>query len=262
MGNLAIATNRHVVVVSGLLSSMLFRRTSLALPWGMVFRLPPHHPMSNKHKVLAAAATIFVAAGSPAAAQVPGSPVLQNAFSNPGLAVAANFGSGGGQSLFALAAAYGLGTGRLQISGAAGAQRANDATRGAYGARAAMTVWTSAGGGLGVGAFGGIGGAPRTRQDNVMTNPALMVIPVGLTAGYRRPFGASRGFSVYASPLYRWTRVNGDAGSASDGAFRGSVGLDVSVTPSLGATVGSEFGSSSSGASNFGVAISWVPGRR
>jgi hypothetical protein len=228
----------------------------------MVLRQPPHFLMSKYHKTLALAASIVSTAVSPAISQVPGAPVLQNAFSNPGLAVAANFGGGGGQSLFALAAAYGLGTGRIQVSGAAGAQRSNDATRGAYGARAAMTVWTSRGGSLAAGAFAGVGGAPRTRNGAVMTNPAVMIMPVGLSVGYRRPLGANRGISAYASPLYRWTRVKDDVASASEGAFRGSIGLDFSVNPSLGATVGSEFGSSSSGSSNFGVAISWVPGRR
>src|SRR3954465_4657805 len=96
-------------------------------------------------------ALTIVAAAAPAAAQVPGAPVLQNAFASPGLAVAADFGAGGGQSFYGAAAAVGLGS-RLQVSGAAGAQHGNNATRGAYGARVAASVWRTASGSLGVGA--------------------------------------------------------------------------------------------------------------
>ena len=46
---------------------------------------------------------------------------------------------------FGGAAGWGLGE-RFMISGAAGAQRTRNTTRGAYGGRAAMGVWTSAGG--------------------------------------------------------------------------------------------------------------------
>src|SRR5437763_3625286 len=76
----------------------------------------------------------LTALAASAAAQVPGAPVLQNAFANTGLAVAANFGGGGGQTFYGAAAALGLGGGRLQLSGAAGASHAKTSTRGAYGA--------------------------------------------------------------------------------------------------------------------------------
>jgi hypothetical protein len=218
---------------------------------------------SSPLKWLCSGALLVMGASGQAGAQTPGLPVLQNAFANPGLAFAANFGGGGGQSFYGAAVAWGLGGGRLQVSGAAGAQRSNEAARGAYGARLAATLWNSAGGGIGVGAFGGVGGAPRTRDGDVVTNPALVNIPLGLTASYRRNLGPTRGFSVYGSPLYRWSRVTTDDGSASDGAIRFALGIDVGVTPALGATLGTEFGSgSSSGGSNFGLAISWVPGRR
>src|SRR5437867_9392165 len=146
-----------------------------------------------------------------AGGQVPGSPVLQNAFNNQGLAVAANVAGGSGQSFLGAAAAWGPGSGRLQLSGAAGASRANNATRGAYGGRLAASVWTSSGGALGIGAFAGLGGAPRTRSAGVVTNPALMILPVGVTVGYRRSMGASRGLSAYASPFYRWVRADSAA---------------------------------------------------
>ena len=221
--------------------------------------------MYSAQKTLAIALSGTLTAISTASGQIPGAPVLQNAFANPGLAVAANFGGGGGQSLFALAAGWGLGE-RVLISAAAGAQRANDATRGAYGGRASMTAWTSAGGSLGAAAFAGIGGAPRTRSDGVMTNPAIFTIPVGLSVGYRKNLGTTRGISAYASPMYRWTRLKtDDDDTVSDNNFRFALGLDFSFNPSLGVTVGGEFGSRSSeggSSSTLGAAVSWVPGGR
>lgn len=210
----------------------------------------------------------IVALGLPpvAAGQAPGIPVLQNAFANPGLAVAANFGGGGGESFLGAAAGWGLGGGRLQLSGAAGASRVNGAVRGAYGGRLAASVWTSSGGSLGVGAFGGLGGAPRTRTAGTITNPALAILPVGVTVGYRRPMGNSRGISAYASPFYRWVRATSDTVSSS-GAMRVSLGVDFAFSPAFGATIGAELGQSAggarrSGSGTFGGAISFVPGRR
>lgn len=219
--------------------------------------------MLKRHKSLCAAVMGALTALSSAAAQIPGAPVLQNAFANPGLAVAANFGGGSGQSLFALAAGWGLGSGRFLLSGAAGAQRSNQSTRGAYGARASMTAWTSAGGSLGAAVFAGVGGAPRTRREAEMTNPAVFTVPAGITAGYRRNVGETRGISAYVSPMYRWTRVTtDDDGTASEGNFRVAVGLDFSFNPALGITVGADMGSGDAGTSTLGAAVSWVPGGR
>jgi hypothetical protein len=197
-----------------------------------------------------------------AAAQVPGLPVLQNAFSNPGLAFAANLGGGSGQSFYGAAAAWGLRSGAFTVSGAAGAQRANDASRGAYGARLAARLWSSSGGSLGLGGFAGFGGAPRTRTGSVVTNPAIATIPVGLSAAYRRALGRTRGVSAYVSPLYRWTRI--DSGTVvTNGTIRFAAGLDFSVTSSIGVTFGGEFGGSTGANSGvLGGAISFVPGGR
>ncbi len=198
-----------------------------------------------------------------AAAQVPGAPVLQNAFHNPGLAFAANFGSGTGQSFFGAAAAYGLG-GRFQVTGAAGGQRSNGSSRGAYGIRAAAALWSSSSGSLGAGAFAGVGGAPSTRVNGVTTNTAVTSVPAGLTIGYRRPMGTTRGLSLYASPLYRWTRSDSAGTIVSNGSMRGAVGLDFAFTSSLGITLGGEFGgkTETTGTGLFGAAVSFVPGRR
>lgn len=198
-----------------------------------------------------------------AGAQVPGVPVLQNAFTGRGLALAGNFGSSAGQSFFGGAAAWGLGT-RFMVSGAAGAQRSRNATRGAYGARATMGVWWSSGGSLGAAAFAGVGGAARSRAASVVTNPAVMSLPAGVSVGYRRGMGARGSISGYVSPFYNWSRV--DSGTVvSAGAFRTSVGVDVGFTPSLGASLGAEFGAGRGSGSRSGVlgaAITYVPGRR
>jgi hypothetical protein len=210
----------------------------------------------------------FTCLTAEAGAQVPGVPVLQNAFSNPGLAFAANFGSGSGQSYYGAAAAWGMGSeGRLSLSAAAGAQRGNGATRGAYGARASTRIWSSGGGALGVGGFVGVGAAPSTEDAGVITNPAVMMIPAGVSVGYRRGLGSTRGISAYVSPFYRWLRS--DSGTVSlSGTVRVSGGVDFSFSPSLGITVGGDLGGAgkstgskrSSGA--LGVAVSFVPGGR
>ncbi|MEX2153737.1 MAG: hypothetical protein WD825_10400, partial [Gemmatimonadaceae bacterium] len=218
-------------------------------------------------RALARALAVALAMPALATAQAPGLPVLQNAFNNPGLAVAANFGTGSGQGFYGAAAAWGLGSGRLSVSGAAGAQRGNGATRGAYGGRLAASAWTSSGGGLSVGGFVGMGGAPRTRAGQVVTNPAVMSVPAGVSLGYRRALGRSRGLSGYVSPFYRWTRTD-SAAIESSGAFRISGGIDFAISPSLGATIGGELGGgaksggSNRGSSLLGAAISFVPGRR
>lgn len=197
-------------------------------------------------------------------AQFPGAPVLQNAFAMPGLAVAANFGGGGGQSFYGLAGALGMGAGRMQLSAVAGAQRGNGATRGAYGGRVAASLWSSSGGALGVGAFAGFGGAPRTRTGTTVTNAAVLAVPVGLSLSYRRALGSSRGLSGYVSPMYRWTRANAGTTSTSNGAMRFAAALDFGFSPAFGATIGGEFGqnSNTSGPSTIGAALTIVPGRR
>lgn len=222
--------------------------------------------MPSHLSILRRGLTVALALPAFAAAQVPGAPVLQNAFNNPGLAFAANFGGGQGQSYYGAAAAWGLRSGRIAVSGAAGAQRGNGATRGAYGGRVPASAWTSSGGSLGIGAFVGLGGGPSTKTGTVVTNPAVMMIPAGVSLGYRRALGRTRGLSGYVSPFYRWMRTD-SASVVSSGAMRVSAGLDLAFSPSLGATVGGEFGgggksSGKSASGTFGAAISFVPGRR
>ena len=199
---------------------------------------------------------------SAASGQVPGVAVLQNAFTSRGLAFAGNFGSSKGQSYFGAAAGWGLGN-RFMVSAAAGAQRANNATRGAYGGRATMGVWSSAGGALGAAAFVGVGGAARTRVNNVVTNAAVMSVPVGASVGYRRSMGARGSISGYASPFYSFSRVDAGTGVVSGNAFRTSVGIDVGFNQTFGASIGGEFGAGrANGNGVLGAAITFVPGRR
>src|SRR5688572_29008473 len=110
--------------------------------------LTPGRSVRKPRRIRTLAAAIVltvVGAHTELTAQVPGLPVAQNAFTGRGLAIAGNFGSGGGQSFYGAAVGWGLGN-RLMVSAAAGAQRAHEATRGAYGGRAAFNAWTSAGG--------------------------------------------------------------------------------------------------------------------
>ena len=210
------------------------------------------------------AAIATAATAAIATAQVPGAPVLQNAFANPGIAIAANFGGGSGQSFYGAAAAWGLWNGRFQVSGAAGVGRANGSTRGAYGGRAAMSLWSTSSGALGLGAFAGFGGAPSTKADGVVNNPAVMNVPAGVTVGYRHSLG-SHGLSAYASPFYRWTHADFGPTTTSTGSMRVAAGVDFGLSASLGLTVGGEFGGNTADGKSsglFGAAVSFVPGRR
>lgn len=220
--------------------------------------------LASHRAVVGLAISLGIVAGNRALpAQVPGVAVLQNAFTSRGLAFAANVGSSSGQSFFGAAAGWGLGE-RFLLSGAAGVQRSRNTNRGAYGARATMGVWSSAGGALGAAAFAGVGGAARTRLNDEITNPAVTSLPVGVSVGYRRSMGARGSISGYLSPFYSWSRIDSGTVVSSSG-FRTSVGVDVGFSQSLGATVGAEFGAGRSNGPRSGVlgaAITFVPGRR
>lgn len=217
--------------------------------------------MLGQKALIRSLGTLVLFAAAEVGAQAPGVAVLQNAFTGRGLAVAGNFGSSKGQSFFGGAAGWGLGP-RFMVSGAAGAQRANNTMRGAYGARATMGVWTSKGGSLGAAAFAGVGGAARTRVGTVVNNPAILSVPAGVSVGYRRGMGARGSISGYVSPFYNFSRI--DSGTVVAGnSFRSSVGVDVGFSPSLGASLGAEFGAGSASRNGvLGAAITYVPGRR
>ncbi|MDQ3951031.1 MAG: hypothetical protein M3282_11910, partial [Gemmatimonadota bacterium] len=122
-------------------------------------------------------------------AQLPGLPVLQNAFVGPGFAAALNAGGGGGGTAYAAALGWAPGSARFQISIGVGTYRSGGETGGAFGARAAVPVFSLMDGNLGIAAFGGVGGAqgPRVQGARVGLGQA----PIGAAVGYRRALGAT-----------------------------------------------------------------------
>jgi hypothetical protein len=198
--------------------------------------------------------------GPAASAQLPGLPVLQNAFGNPGLSAAFDFGSGAGASTYVGAVSYGAG--RLILSGGVGAFVPDSgSTAASFGARVALPLVSFVGGSVGVAAFAGVGGVSL---NDVSTTQA----PLGVAVGWRRRFGTSRGVSVYAAPLFSYDRASGDGESESAWRFQYSVGADLALTRRLGLTIGvgsaalpgqSELDDSDT---VFGAGIAWAFGAR
>jgi hypothetical protein len=207
-------------------------------------------------------ACVAVAVAMPAMAQLPGAPVLQNAWAAPGIVGAldlAGGGGGGGRAsggTYAVAAGWAPANARFQISAGGGIQSGGGLSRGVYGARVAFSVLQMMNGNLGLGAFVGAGGGPVPAGDSVT---AKSVLPAGVAIGYRLAMGSSgRGFSVYTDPQYQR-----EAGAKnSSGVFRVGIGVDAGITPRLGATLGLETGSSAPAGktgphgSSFGLGIS------
>jgi hypothetical protein len=198
------------------------------------------------------------------AGQMPGVPVLQNAFANAGLTIAANYGRSDDLQAYAGAIAWAPSSARFQVTGGFGAIDPKPGDRSsAWGARASVPITqTMMDGKLGIGAFAGVGGASR---DTV----SLLHVPAGASISFRTRLGERRGISFYAAPFYSWTRARIDRASADDESdskrlVRASVGVDIAVVPSLGITVGYEFGQKADadepGASGgmFGVGVSYA----
>ena len=161
------------------------------------------------------------------AAQLPGTPVLQNAWATPGIVVALDVGGGSGTSrgsTYAGAAAWAPGAGRFQLSAGAGMNSASgSSSRAVYGARVAVPLKELMGGNLGIGAFVGVGGGSVNVNDSLRTKS---VVPAGLAIGYRRAVGGLAGGSpstpirtTSTNPARRTARAT--SGSAS-GSTRGS----------------------------------------
>ena len=206
---------------------------------------------------------LAIAVSSTLEAQMPGAPVLQNAFANPGITAAANLATLGGASSYAAAAAWTPGSGRFQLSGGIGAQtRSGFPTRTVYGGRVHIPVF-GAGGSLGASVFAGYGGLSGGKLDSSV---AKTLVPVGATLSYRLGLGMVRGFSIYGSPVYEWVSRAGGAGNTS--VFRAALGLDVGVTSAIGFTIGVELGANQAVGSGkpsgtaFGAAISYALGGR
>lgn len=191
--------------------------------------------------------------------QLPNAPVLQNAFVNPGVTAALNFSNLSGASSYAGAAAWAPGSARFQFSAGLGAQtHSGGSTRTVYGARVNVP-FVGATSSVGFSAFAGYG---ALSGGNLDSSEAKSLVPLGVTAGYRKAIGTSRGFSIYGSPIYEFVTRGGGASNVN--AFRGAIGLDVGITSSIGLTLGLEFGGSEPTGSGkpsgtaFGGAISYA----
>ena len=203
-------------------------------------------------------AVVLFTAGN-LAAQMPGVPVLQNAFANPGLTIAVNYGRSDDAQAYAGALAWSPASARFQVTGGFGAvdPKLGDRSN-AWGARVSVPITqTMMSGKLGIGAFAGVGGASQNEA-------SLLHVPAGASISFRTRLGERRGISLYAAPFYSWTRVKVDDESENKGLVRASFGVDVAVVPSLGITVGYEMGQTADadepGATGgtFGVGLSYA----
>jgi hypothetical protein len=247
----------------------------------MTDRDPRRHAAARQHRLAATAAlaaTALALSALPAHGQMYGVPVVQNAFLNRGLAVAANYGNEDGGTAFGAAGAFSPRGRRFVLSGGVGTYSpkprealGNEIT---YGVRVAVPVLRMAGGAIGVAPFVGAGSAsfdladPPGGADSTKVTMSMLNVPVGVAIGYRRALGATRSFSVYASPFYSWNRRTHGDSSTSRGLARVSVGLDVALMPSIGLTLGYEAGGNAAGdepgprTGIFGAALSYALGAR
>jgi len=217
-------------------------------------------------------AVIVVAAS--ADAQMPGAPVLQNAWATPGIVGAVNIAGGSDATVYAAAAAWSPGSGSYQLSGGGGYQtRTGYGSGGVYGFRVAVPFLGGASSAFGLAAFAGAGGGTGATHRTILIPSGAVVLdssvstgqfPVGAALGYRRAIGSNHGVSVYATPSY----VLFSGGTESDGIFRAAIGADVGITSSIGATAGVEFGQTrprgfgGPSGTSYGVGVSYALGRR
>ena len=206
--------------------------------------------------LVAAAALAAVPA---AQAQMPGQPVLQNAFTNPGWSFGVNYGDSDEALGYGGAVAWGNGSGKFGVSLGGGLW---DPEVGenvfAWGARGMWSPLRFSRERLGGALFAGIGGARQGELD-------LIEAPIGASVGYRAALGRTRGISVYVAPFFRLSRADLGGGEGETSLlFRGSVGVDVALMERLGATLGYEFGATRKegepgpAGGIFGLGISYV----
>lgn len=210
---------------------------------------------------VAAVAALVLAAS--AGGQMPDAPVLQNAWSTPGLVGAVDIGGGSGGTAYAGAVSVGVG-GRLQLSGGIGYQtRTGMSSRTVYGIRAALPL-SSPTSSFGFAPFAGVGGGSGAGSDAADSVVSTTQVPIGLALGWRRAIGGTHGISLYTSPSY----VLYSGGSKSGGLVRVGLGADVGLTNNVGVTVGTELGQTRprgvGGPSGvlFGLGVSYAFGRR
>ena len=198
----------------------------------------------------------------PATAQMPATPVLQNAWANSGITIAANYGRVTGASAIAGALAWAPTNARFQLSIGGGAVRVDSgAGSGGYGARLSVPLVEFASGSIGTAVFGGVGffGRKGVRESN---------FPVGLSLGWRHALGTTRAISAYVAPFYLLSRRKGTVDSVTinerASVIRASVGVDVTLASRLGMTIGYESGAHAKDVDPgprggaFGVALSYA----
>jgi len=221
---------------------------------------------------LAAIAAVLMATSS--AAQMPGTPTLQNAFVAPGAVAAFDFGGASGGQTYAAAASYAPASAKLLFAGGYGWRNGSGTSQsGVYGLRLAFP-FGSANGSFGFAAFAGVGGGPQltTSRTRVVSNGVLTgtvvtdtlssttQVPIGLSIGWRRFFGGSQGLSFYATPNY----VFYSGGTANGNLMRVGIGSDIGISPALGVSLGAEFGATRAAALGgpssvlYGVGVSYV----
>jgi hypothetical protein len=193
-----------------------------------------------------------------AGAQMLGAPVLQNAFTNRGVTVGVDFGSGGDLSSYGAAVSWSPMSAKYALSGGiAYLDPKFGSGTATYGARLMVPVFHRFPQ-FGVAPFVGMGGATRSGVTDWQ-------IPLGVALGYRRAVGTSgRAVSAYVSPFYSWARVRENGLTSTHGLFRVSFGVDAAVLPQVGVTVGYETGAKAgagqAGATGgiFGLGVSYA----
>lgn len=170
-------------------------------------------------------------------AQMPATPVLQNAWANAGITIAADYGKATDASAFAGALAWSPRQSRFQLSVGAGIVKADSGgSQGGYGGRLSIPLVSFASGNLGTAIFGGVG----VTSSNGVTYSAF---PIGAAIGFRHGLGTTRAISGYVAPFYTIARTSSTSlGKATGGAMRASLGVDVTIMPQIGLTLGYETG--------------------
>jgi hypothetical protein len=200
---------------------------------------------------------------SPARAQLPGAPVLQNAWASPGTVAAVNVGGGSDGGAYAAAGSWAPKSGSYELSGGIGSRHLSGAgSRTVYGFRLAIPFGgkTSA---FGFSAFIGAGGGSVNNHE-ADSAASTSEVPIGAAVGWRRALGSTQGVSVYAAPSYVFLSGGRERGNL----VRGAVGVDFGITRSFGLTAGIDFGQTRShdvgGPSGalFGVGLAYAFGRR
>ncbi len=228
----------------------------------------PFHDHAMRYEYLSTAFVVLTASSAaPCLAQMPATPVLQNAWANSGVTVAGDYGNANDASAFAGALAWSPVQSRFQLSAGAGIVRSDSGgSRGGYGARLAIPVRSFASGSIGTAVFGGVGVTSRLiHQPSATQRVTLSSFPIGLAFGFRHSLGMTRGVSVYVSPFYLISRQTGDSlARPTGGALRASLGVDATIAPQIGLTLGYEAGATATDrhpgpiGGVFGVGISYA----